>query len=245
MFKRYIFETGLDIIAPLKCGTRWLEGLDVNKRTHLFDFRIEELKKNIHSGTTFIWRPVREHFVSAMITELATRPEKTPSDIITLMESGICGHWYPYLYKELYDIWSQTPFRFYKLRALSELNQSTIELEYNSTSYDFRLPTEWDSIESVLNTVSPKHIILLNKLIDDENNCLTSILKSQYSEKSWEAYSDLEDSFLEMKIRIKDMETELKGLKTIIKELGELNTKLKAKLEYAENIIGKLPKKLI
>ena len=41
------------------------------------------------------------------------------------------------------------------------------------------------------------------------------------------------------------METELKGLKTIIKELGELNTKLKAKLEYAENIIGKLPKKLI
>jgi hypothetical protein len=28
LLKRYVFKSGLDIIAPRKCGTRWLESLD-------------------------------------------------------------------------------------------------------------------------------------------------------------------------------------------------------------------------
>jgi hypothetical protein len=80
IIKRYIYKSGLDIVAPLKCGTRWLEGLDVENRISTFSFTIADLQKHIHSGTTFIWRPVKEHMVSALKTELVTCPEKTLFD---------------------------------------------------------------------------------------------------------------------------------------------------------------------
>lgn len=253
VLKRYIFESGLDVIAPLKCGTRWLESLDIDNRTHRIGFHLEELKKNVHSGTTFIWRPVREHFVSALQTELATT-EKELSDIVDEMEAGLCDHWYPHLYSELYSIWSETPFRFHKLRALSELTPSASDLEWSPTMYAFSLPTKWDSVESVLNSLSPKHLIRLEKLIGDEDKWLKSMLKSQYSEKSWEEYSDLEDKALEEKIKRIEMENEVnrvtnskwvKEFQTTIRELMESNTKLEAKIKYAESLLGRKANKLI
>jgi hypothetical protein len=217
-------------------------------------FNVLELPLHIHSGTTFIWRGVREHFHSALQTELANYTEKTPFDVVTEMEEGICDHWYPHLYKELYPLWSKTPFRFHKLRALSELNPTAGEFEFISTTYRFRLPTEWDSIDSVISSLSPKHLIRLERLIGDEEKWLKSMLKPQYSGRSWEEYSDLEDSILEMKIRVKDMETEVsiirdskwaKGFQTTIRELRESNAKLEAKVEYVESVLGKKINKLI
>jgi hypothetical protein len=261
--KRYIYKSGLDIIAPLKCGTRWLEGFDVENRIKTFGLHATDLPNHIHSGTTFIWRPVRQHFLSAIQTELSICPEKTPFDVITEMESGICDHWYPYLYKELYTIWSQNPFRFHKLRALSLLTPSARELKWNSTMYRFPNPNEWDSVEDALNTLSPKHIIRLEKLISKEEKWLKKMLKPQYSKKSWEAYSDLEDEVLDIKCKVKDMEAEVKlfeesldrkleiqktrnlDLDIQIRHLKDSNTKLQAKLDYTESVIGKLPKKLI
>jgi hypothetical protein len=244
--KRYIYKSGLDIIAPLKCGTRWLEDLDVENRTHRIGFDISELSSHIHSGTTFIWRPVREHMISAIKTELVNYPEKTPFDIITEMEHGTCDHWYPYLYKELYSIWEKTGFQFYKLRALSELTPSAKELKYISTSYNFRLPTEWDSVESILNSLSPKHKIRLERLIGEEEKWLKLMIEPQYSGKSWEAYSDLEDEMLKMKCKVMDLEVEVsritnskwaQGFHSTIRELRELNAKLQHKIDYAEKMI--------
>ena len=245
ILKRYIFESGLDVIAPLKCGTRWLEGLDVENHTHCYSFDVIELSSHIHSGTTFIWRGVREHFLSAIKTELAIYPEKTPLDIATEMESGICDHWYPYLYKELYTLWSKTPFQFYKLRALSLLTPSASEMEYISTLYHFSLPTQWKSVEEVLSSLSPKHIIRLEKLISEEEKWLKLMIEPQYNKKNWEEYSDLEDEVLDIKCKIMDMEAEVSDLQTKIRELMKSNTKLQAKLDYTESVIGKLPTKLI
>jgi hypothetical protein len=217
-FKRYIFKSGLDIIAPYKCGTRWLEKLDVEKRVSTFSFDTNDLQKNIHSGTTFIWRPVREHFHSAIKTEWALDHFTDILSIITEMKSGICTHWYPYLYKELYDIWEKTRFRFHKLRALSELTPSAGELEWTSNMYNFSLPARWDSVESALSLLSPEHTIRLESLISEEEKWLKSMIKSQYSEKDWEAYSNLEDSRLEMLCKVMDLKVEVEQLKKITKE---------------------------
>jgi hypothetical protein len=252
--KRYIYKNGLDIVAPLKCGTRWLEGLDVDTRISRTTFTNSDLKEHIHSGTTFICRGVRKHFLSALKTELFICPEKTPLDIVIEMESGICDHWYPHLYRELYPIWEKTGFRFHKLRALSELTPTAPALKYISTEHEFRLSTEWSSVESILSSLSPKHLIRLERLISDEEKWLKSMLKPQYSERSWEEYSDLEDSILEMKIRVKDMEMEVSRIRDsklwndfekTIRELRISNNKLQAKLDYTEWVMKKLPTKLI
>ena len=156
--KRYIFNSGLDIIAPLKCGTRWLEGFDVDNRIRTFGLHPTDLSEHIHSGTTFIWRPVREHFLSAIRTELVAFKKKDISGVISEIQSGESEHWHPHLYKELYTIWSQTPFRFHKLRALSELTPSAWELKWTSNMYKFDLPTEWDSVEAALGSIPSEHL---------------------------------------------------------------------------------------
>jgi hypothetical protein len=211
--KRYIFKSGLDIIAPYKCGTRWLDGLDGENRITTFSIDITDLQKNVHSGTTFIWRPVREHFISAIKTESAADPYRDILNIITEIELGICAHWYPHLYRELYPIWERTRFRFHKLRALSELTPSARELKWTSNMYNLSLPPKWDSIESALSLLSSKDTIRLENLISEEEKWLKSMIKSQYSEKDWEAYSDLEDSRLEMLCKVMDLKVEIEQLK--------------------------------
>lgn len=255
LLKRYVFKSGLDIIAPRKCGTRWLESLDweLDNSTNTGEV-YKNLSKHIHNGTIFIWRPVREHMLSALKTELSFHhTEKSPFDIVTEMEAGICDHWYPYLYKELYPIWSNTPFRFLKLRALSELNSSQPP---STTTYEFNVPEKWDNVESALNSLSSEHITRLERLIGDEEKWIKLMIEPQYGGRSWEEYSDLEDSFFKMRSNVIDLEEKMNKIidlkkedaikfRTTIRELEKSNTKLEAKIQYAESVIGKLPTKLI
>jgi len=265
--KRYIYSSGLDVVAPLKCGTRWLEEFDVKNRIKTFGFHPTDLPNHIHSGTTFIWRPVREHFISAVQTESKLGPDRSILDIITEIESGDCGHFRPHLYGKLYPLWEKTPFRFHKLRALSELTPSAGELRWNSTMYRFPNPNGWDSVQSVLSSLSPKHLIRIERLISEEERWLKSMLQSQYGGKSWEDYSDLEDSRLEMLGKIMNLREEAElnyqimenrfkhtqirnseltsELYNEIKVLKLKNTKLQAKLDYSESVFGKPPTKLI
>jgi hypothetical protein len=265
--KRYIYKSGLDIIAPLKCGTRWLDGFDVENRIDTYSIGIEDLKENIHSGTTFIWRGVREHFLSAIETDYYVEPDRTDiwESILHYQKYG--GHWYPYLYKKLYHIWKKTHFRFWKLRGLSELNDIASIMPYNFKQYHFIVPEGYSSAEQSINSLSFKHLNRLEKLISEEEKWLKLMVEPQYSEKGWEEYSDLEDSNFQMKCKVKDMEAEVKlinetlvnqlelqrinnseltnGLYTKIQELKQQNKKLQSKLDYTESVIGKLPKKLI
>jgi 16S rRNA C967 or C1407 C5-methylase (RsmB/RsmF family) len=84
--------------------------------------------------------------------------------------------------------------------------------------YNFSLPARWDSVESALSLLSPEHTIRLESLISEEEKWLKSMIKSQYSEKDWEAYSNLEDSRLEMLCKVMDLKVEVEQLKKITKE---------------------------
>ena len=68
VIKRFTYENGLDIIAPLKCGTRWLEEktnpIKIEELSTLY--KIEDITKN----TYWIYRVGREHLVTALRTEL-------------------------------------------------------------------------------------------------------------------------------------------------------------------------------
>jgi hypothetical protein len=131
---------------------------------------------------------------------------------------------------------------------------------WTSTMYAFALPTKWDSDEAVLGSLSPKHLIRLNRLIGEEERWLKMMIEAQYSEKNWEAYSDLEDSRLEMLCKSMDLKAEVEQLnKTLvnqlelqrikhskeINELKESNSKMESKVELAENILGRKIIKLI
>ena len=237
---RYIYKSNLDIIAPFKCGTRWLNEF-INECIYSTGLSTEELSFHIHSNSTFIWRPVREHFLSALQTDWALSPNKHIWDIITEMKSGHSGHWHPHLYKKLYPLWLKTSFKFYKLQALSELIPSTSKYKWTSNSYDFKLPIGHITVEEALKSLSPKQSIKIEKLISEEDGWLKLMLKSQYIEKTWEDFFDLEDVVLKMKCDIMDLEHKVTSLEDKVIELEDkvielednvivLTTKLKTKL---------------
>jgi hypothetical protein len=214
-YKRYIFKSGLDIIAPLKCGTRWLNEFNIEERIDMLQFASydEELAQNIHSGITFICRPVREHFISAIKTECTLSPNKDISDIITEMEFGTCLHWYPYLYKKLYPLWLKFGFKFYKLRALSQLTPSASEHKWTSNLYKMHFPIEHITVEEALKFLSPEQSIKIQNLISEEENWLKLMINAQYGGNTGEDYSNLEDSMLETKCKVMDLEDKLIYLK--------------------------------
>jgi hypothetical protein len=233
MLKRYIFKSGLDIVAPLKCGTRWLDEFNIEERIDMFELTSHnnELEEHIHSGTTFIWRPVREHFISAIQTEWKLIPNKDIWDIITEMEIGYTGHWESNLYKKLYPLWLKFDFKFYKLRALSQLTPTTSKSKWNSSLYSFPLPIGHDTVEEALKSLPPKQYIKIQKWINEEENWLKLMIEPQYSKKIGKDFFDLEDSMLEMGCTIMDLKDKIIELEdTVVKLETKLIELAKAKL---------------
>jgi len=245
-YKRYIFKSGLDIIAPLKCGTRWLNEFNIEERINMLQFVSydEKLAQNIHSGITFICRPVREHFISAIKTELITSPNKDILDIITEMEFGKCLHWYPYLYKKLYPLWLKFGFKFYKLRALSQLTTSALENKWTSNFYKMHFPIEDINVEEALKSLSPEHLIKIEKMINEEDMWLKLMIESQYSGKTGVEYSNLEDSMLDNKCKVIDLECEILSLRDEILKMKDNTIKLKKYRTELEDEVEKLKTKL-
>jgi hypothetical protein len=246
-FKRYIFKSGLDIIAPLKCGTRWLNEFNIEERIDMLQFASydEKLVQNIHSDITFIWRPVREHFISAIQTEWNATPNKDIWDIITEMELGICFHWYPHLYKKLYPLWLKFGFKFYKLRALSQLTPSESEYKWTSNLYKMFLPIEHITVEEALKSLSPEQSIKIQNLISEEENWLKLMINTQYGGYTGEEYYDLEDNFLKMKCNVMDLEDKVLSLENMVLKMKDHNTKIKRyNIELKDKVV-ELETKLI
>jgi hypothetical protein len=230
LLKRYIYQNGLDIVAPLKCGTRFLGELDPGNRLNLRErngFPIDAMNGNIHSETIFIWRPVREHIKSAIQTELAMR--KPLMDLITELEGDMCVHWSPHLYKKLYPIWDGLRFRFWKLRNISALSKEAESMNYNSHRYDFKLPKEYTDVDTAINSLSPKHKIRLERLISEEEKYLKLMIEPQYSGKNWEEYSELEDELFDCKCKLATTVSETSRLNSL-----EINKELESKLRESE-----------
>ena len=174
ILKRYKYKGGLDIIAPLKCGTRWLEGLDNGSIVHKADFGLRELSDNVHSGTTFIYRPVVEHLKSALTTELCMGMDI--KSIINGIKFERLNHWSPSMYKNLYPLWEIHRFKFCSLKELSNITNTSHTLEYTSSNYTFELPTQWDSIDAVFESFPHNDIEKLKRAVMNEEMWLSMMV---------------------------------------------------------------------
>ena len=114
--KTYNNET---ILAPLKCGTRFMDEIFKAKDT---GYNINELKRTLvlPKIQAIIIRPPLEHIVSALHTEIINAHNNTeinpdePVDILAILDSFLWKsphqtiqntHWHRDLYETLYWLW--------------------------------------------------------------------------------------------------------------------------------------------
>jgi len=129
VLKRFKYKNGLDVIAPLKCGTRWLE----NKTNPI---SIEELSSyfpitGITNKTYWVYRDGMEHLLSALKTEIRDTIEFNDANISIvngeikrIVNSFIIDkgtHWSNKEFTHMYGYWNKIEFKPIELNKLSNL----------------------------------------------------------------------------------------------------------------------------
>lgn len=139
------------ILAPSKCGTRYLRKVYSDKR---FDINVD----NINNITHIIVRNPYEHFESALHTEYINY--KTTNDTMdgvhhimdgVITSNGI-GHWHPQLYRFLYSIFNKNKsIKVIDLSKLSSfLKSEGYDMMYDKSEYDWSSFSHWKSKEEVI-----------------------------------------------------------------------------------------------
>ena len=180
VLKRFTYENGLDIIAPLKCGTRWLE-----EKTN--PIKIEELSttykvQNITKNTYWVYRVGREHLVSALRTEIRSSIEFQKDNTNSIVDGfikGIGNHWSPILFRYMYSYWNRIEFNVVELKHLSNL---FIKVEYLRENYDMN---HYDKTkhtkEDIIQLVGSAKMNELFQLSDIDYKWLTKILNKEHN----------------------------------------------------------------
>jgi len=178
VLKRFRYENGLDIIAPLKCGTRWLEN-ETNPTS------IEELStiykiENITKDTYWVYRVGREHLESALKTEIRTAIEFDGGDIDTIINSFLNGtvtHWSPILFNYMYNHWNRIEFKVIELTYLSNL---FTDIPYDPNNYNMNYyHNSTDTTSTIIEMVNTDSLNKLYSMIENDKPYLTKMLNGE------------------------------------------------------------------
>lgn len=226
--KRFRYEDGLDIIAPLKHGTRWLE-----EKTN--PISIEEIYsmhniQGITKKTYWVYREPKEHMLSALRTEIRTGIEFNGDNkdvVIDKFKTNMGLHWSPTLIECLYQYWNEIGLNLIHLKDLSNLFH---DVEYLSNNYDMSnfikaKHTIKDIIELVgtdindLYKLCDKEELWLKRILNDEKGLVSYNLLIQKQQRIDELnlinqatndyVSILKNDILNLKLSIKSMKRKL------------------------------------
>jgi hypothetical protein len=215
-FKRFRYSSGHDIIAPMKHGTRWLEG----KTNPISIDEIHSIKEieGITKETYWIYREPKKHLVSALRTEIRSAIEYHEENTDLIIDSFIndgSHHWSPTLYESLYHLyWNNIGFNLIHLKDLSKL---FVGIKYLPSGYDMSdYITAKHTTEDIIKLVGLTKINELYKMCDKDELWLKRILNNERGLTTYDLLMEkqntidkLEDEILNLKIKLKDIKGKL------------------------------------
>lgn len=145
VLKRYWYKDGVSVLAPLKCGTRWLNDYTnplawtrIGCHTEINKEKYDE-KRLIY----FIYREPEEHFITAFHTEVLTYARENMLEkldlkpVVNTFKTNYAEHWSTNMWETLYNdiLKTKNKFEFVNLKNLSSLFDN--KYPYNRTEFDF------------------------------------------------------------------------------------------------------------
>lgn len=176
--KRFRYKTGLDIIAPLKHGTRWLE----EKTNPISIEEIYSMNKiqGITKETYWVYKEPKEHMLSALRTEIRIGIEfdgDSKDVIIDKFKTDMGLHWSPTLYESLYQYWNEIGFN---LIPLKDLSNSFIGIEFASKNYNMgNFVKAKHTTEDIVELIGSIEFNELYKMCDKDELWLKRILNNE------------------------------------------------------------------
>ncbi len=164
------------IMAPLKCGTRYLRSLNLPlKLIHLNETDWNK-SYDIDWKIIVVRNPI-EHLKSALQTELLNlynghrlwEGMTTEMVLDRFISDGGCDHWSGSMYKKFYDLWIHKN-KSIKIIELNDLSYfiSTMGYykPYDKQKFDFTNRDIWYSKDTIMEMIKTDYPIHYDKLID-------------------------------------------------------------------------------
>jgi hypothetical protein len=174
--KRFRYENGLDIIAPLKHGTRWLEEKTNPIKIELFF----DVTNGITKETYWVYREPIKHLLTALRTEIRSGIEWDGDSkvvIIDKFKTNVGLHWSPTLYEYVYELWDKIGFNLIHLKDLSNLFPG---IEYLPIDYDMsNFAKAKHTTEDIMELVGVMELSELFKMCDKDGLWLKRILNNE------------------------------------------------------------------
>lgn len=182
MLKRFTYENGLDIIVPLKCGTRWLE-----EKTNPIEIKHQWLNtgykiKGFNQNTYWVYRDGKEHLESALKTEIRNflefeTPNTSIDKIVNSFLNGTGTHWSPIMFSQMYWYWIRKKFNVIELNNISSLFP---DIEFDSLNYSFGnyIKTSNDT-KTIIDMVDKEDMDKMYDMVNEDTIYLNKILMNQ------------------------------------------------------------------
>lgn len=199
VLKRYWY-TNYTILAPLKCGTRWLNDYTSPLGWTRLGCHTEISQQDFDQNkiTYFIYREPEEHFITALHTEVLTYARENMLDeldlkpVVNTFKTNYAEHWSTNMWETLYsDIEKKKPvFEFVNLKNLSKLFGD--KFPYNRTEFDFlnnKLHLTKKELLKKLKNEYPNEWIFFNSIIKKETIWMNKTIYISKNLKLWGATS--------------------------------------------------------
>lgn len=246
------------IIAPLKCGTRWLsdkswkyEDVDLSyltKCTSKSEYFLHRDGTSIRyfPSEYFLYREGVSHLESAILTDYIVNECDLSKTLHNLLNNTSL-HWRSDLWEHIHFGWCYNKFQMVNYTQICDLIE---DWDVNKEVYDFSKHPPFVTKKMVLDMIDTETLTTLYKGADNNNYWLEQILngndkiisKSVADALKIESDSKAESHITMLTNRIQTLSTQF------VKELWDLkqiNEKLQSKLDYTESMMGKPPNKLI
>ncbi len=182
-YLRYFYENGLDIITPVKHGTRWLE--EKTNPIQILDGPLYEenlINFPITENTYWVYRDSREHLLSALKTEIRTSIEFGEDETERIVNSYLENkghHWSGDVLFNLYKYWKEysvIPIKLSELSTLFPPDLKFIPAKYQMHSY---IKTDYDDNLFIINKIGKVRKKLLYKMADDDSLWLEKVFNGK------------------------------------------------------------------
>jgi len=202
---KFTYKNAFDVIAPLKCGTRWLKKYTSPDSVEEIKFREFEKMKNPKDNCFLLYRDIKEHFISALYTEYLWF-NHTPIEFHPISEYQCSteelnkiksktidfdkyknidelfkklttrgGQFSPNFWESFYKKNNKNNFKLIHLNNLSSLFEK--EILFDKTEFNFTKEyINHPTKQDVYNMLSVEQLDILNKIIEKENYYLNEIL---------------------------------------------------------------------
>lgn len=197
ILKRYWYNN-FTILAPLKCGTRWLSDYTsplgfskLDNHTNIMKYYQNNSKTNY-----FVYREPEKHFITAFHTEVLAYSRTNHMDeinlkpLIDMFKTNEAKHWSINLWETLFNeiVKTKNHFEFINLNKLSNLFDN--KFVHNKNEYDFnndKLHLTKNELLKELKRDYPNEWIFFNSIIKKETDWMNKTIYLSKNINIWDA----------------------------------------------------------